>query len=285
MNVAAVALVEAAGPVRIVASGAVASYLKPNVAVPLLPAASLQFPETDAVAESGPLKLLAGSQLTPPDIASVPANETVSAAVYQPAGFAARDGVAVTAGAVASYLNDSEPKPMLPAASLQLPDTAAVAESGPLKVLAASQVTPPLIRSVPAKETVKGAVYQPAAFAARDSVAVTDGAVASYLNGNELEPTFPARSVQLPETDAVAESGPAYVWAAVQVTTLPESVPLAVKTTEARYQPAAFATRDGEIVTTGAVASYLKPNVAVPLLPAASLQFPETDAVAESGPL
>ena len=77
--------------------------------------------------------------------------------------------------------------------------------------MAGSQVTPPLSASVPANETVNAAVYQPAAFAARDAAAVTTGAVASYLKPNETEPLFPAASVQLPETDAVAESEPAYV--------------------------------------------------------------------------
>src|SRR5471030_1453637 len=41
----------------------------------------------------------------------------------------------------------------------------------------------------------------------------------------------------------------------MQATAPPASVPAVVKTTEARYQPAAFATRAGETVTTGATVS------------------------------
>ena len=70
---------------------------------------------------------------------------------------------------------------MLPAASVQVPATRALAVSGPLKSREASQVTPLLVASVPEKETESGWLYQPFLSAARDVSAVTDGAVASYL--------------------------------------------------------------------------------------------------------
>ena len=63
--------------------------------------------------------------------------------------------------------------------------------------------------SVPAKVTASGALYQPAALAARAGVDVTRGAVASYLTTTERGATLPARSRQAPLIVAEAESGPA----------------------------------------------------------------------------
>ena len=62
-----------------------------------------------------------------------------------------------------------------------------------------------------ANETVSGARYQPFASGARLAAAVTAGADASYCSASEPELVLPARSVQLPGVDAVAESGPLYV--------------------------------------------------------------------------
>ncbi len=62
--------------------------------------------------------------------------------------------------------------------------------------------------SVPAKLTESGALYQPAALAARPGVIVTCGAVASYLTTTERGASLPARSRQAPLIVAVAESGP-----------------------------------------------------------------------------
>src|SRR5438046_1832030 len=98
---------------------------------------------------------------------------------------------------------------MLPAASMQFPVTAAVAESGPVKSTGASQVTPPLSASVPPNETETGALYQLSTSGVRDAVAVTTGSVSSYANGNDIEELFPAGSVHVPSSEPAAVSGPA----------------------------------------------------------------------------
>src|SRR2546423_6746307 len=96
-----------------------------------------------------------------PLVASVPLVVNETAWLYQPLWSATRSGVKPTLGAVASYLRLKEPELLLPAASLQVPETPVPVVSGPAYVFAVSQVTPPLISSFPAKETETGALYQP----------------------------------------------------------------------------------------------------------------------------
>src|SRR5436190_2116831 len=138
----------------------------------MLPAASAHAPPTTADPASGPSYDFAASQLTPPLVASVPANATDSAWLYQPFASATRDGDAVTAGAVASYLNPNDAEPRLPAASTHSPETVALPVSGPSYAFAASQLTPPLVASVPANATDSTWLYQPFASASRDADAV-----------------------------------------------------------------------------------------------------------------
>ena len=87
---------------------------------------------TDAVVLSGPLYVVAGHAATP-DVASVPRTVNPTARLYQPLALAARSGsAAVTAGAVASYFSPKGNAPLvLPALSVQVPLTEAVASSGP----------------------------------------------------------------------------------------------------------------------------------------------------------
>src|SRR5882672_3327409 len=181
----------------------------------------------------------------------------------------------------------TEPEPTLPAASVQVPASSALVVSGPAKAREASQVTPWLVASVPEKETSTGWLNQPFESAARESSALTEGAVASYLNacvaGAE---TLPAPSTQVPETEAAAVSGPLYGIAAEHVTgPLVASAPVKATVKGALCQPLAPAGADGVAVAVGAVASSLKVPVPVPELPAASVQVPVTEAEAESGPL
>ena len=62
---------------------------------------------------------------------------------------------------------------------------------------------------MPLKLTVSVWLYQPFESAARDGVAVTFGSVSSYWKLNALGAlVFPARSRQVPFTEAVASSGP-----------------------------------------------------------------------------
>ena len=80
---------------------------------------------------SGPEYVFAASQESIPEVASVPAKLTASGALYQPAAFGWRAGVALACGAVASNFSPKEPAPELPAWSRQVPTTAAAALSGP----------------------------------------------------------------------------------------------------------------------------------------------------------
>jgi len=116
------------------AEGAVASY--PNVAAPVavFPAASLHVPVTFAAAESGPAYVVDPSHDATPDVASVAVTFTPTLSLYQPLELGARVGAAVTLGLVSSNLNWGEVRVVLvlPALSVQLPLTAAVALSGPL---------------------------------------------------------------------------------------------------------------------------------------------------------
>jgi hypothetical protein len=72
-------------------------------------------------------------QASTPDVASVPANATGTARLYQPPASGPRAACPpVTAGAVASYLIVSESVPLtLPALSVQVPVTETAAASGP----------------------------------------------------------------------------------------------------------------------------------------------------------
>jgi len=114
------------------ADGAVASY--PNVAAPpaVLPATSLHVPVTLADAESGPAYVVDPSQDATPDVTSDPVTLTPTLRLYQPLESGARLGVAVTFGLVSSNLNWGELRVVLvlPALSVQVPLTVAVALSG-----------------------------------------------------------------------------------------------------------------------------------------------------------
>ena len=66
-----------------------------------------------------------------PEVASVAAKLTVSGALYQPAAFGCREGVADATGAVASYLSAKPSAFELPALSRQVPVTVVEPMSGP----------------------------------------------------------------------------------------------------------------------------------------------------------
>ena len=135
------------------------------------------------------------------------------------------------------------------------------------------------------KLTESGAVYQPAAFAARLGAAVTCGSVASYLSGRAPASLFPALSRHEPLTEAAEASGPEYVLAASQLAT-PDVASVAAKLTAigAMYQPVGPAALAGVAEVKGAVASYLSPKEALRTFPAWSVQLPDVAAVALSGP-
>jgi hypothetical protein len=117
-----------------------------------------------------------------PDVLSVPVKETPNAWLYQPLESGARAGTAVTpVGAVASYWSPSEAVPTLPALSVQVPLTDALAESGLEYVFVAEQESIPEVPSVPENETESAWLYQPFESAGRDGAAVTVGTVMSAL--------------------------------------------------------------------------------------------------------
>jgi hypothetical protein len=69
------------------------------------------------------------------------------------------------------------------------------------------QLTGPEVASLPLQLIVTGFLYQPFASAERVGAAVeTVGAVASYLSPNEAEAEFPAWSVQVALSEALALS-------------------------------------------------------------------------------
>ena len=96
--------------------------------------------------------------------------------------------------------------------------------SGPAYDFAAGHVSTPEVASVAAKLTVSGWLNQPLASAVRLGVAVASGAVASYLSGKEARLGLPALSRQVPVTDVAPMSGPAYDFAAGQLS-MPRSRP------------------------------------------------------------
>ncbi len=111
-----------------------------------------------------------------------------------------------------------------------------------------------------ANEIVSGALYQPFAFGCLSGVATVCGAVSSYLNPKTLAGLrLPARSEQVPLTEAVALSGSVYVTLVQVPASIPEVASVLAKPTgnERLYQPfASGADRPGVTVgNAGVVAS------------------------------
>ena len=116
------------------ACGGVESYLRPRASGALVfPARSVQVPDTDTVAESGPLYEAAGLQRfpNPGHVARRLRESDGERAVVPAVRVGARLAAAATPGAVESYWSENRPTRVLPATSVQMPVTEAVAESGP----------------------------------------------------------------------------------------------------------------------------------------------------------
>src|SRR5207248_1750987 len=225
------------------------------------------------------------SQVTPPETASVPENETVSAWLYQPFASAPRDGVAVTEGPWASNWNAVATAPLVfPALSLQVPLTETPLLSGPEYVTCVQDAMPEAA-SLPPYCTVNWWLYQPFESGVRPRVPTTDvGAVASYLSAKEPVAVLPALSVHMPPTDAEPSSGPEYVaWLHEPRPEVP-SVPENETVSWWLYQPFASGPRPSVAEASGAVESYASGNAAVPRLPAWSWHEPFTEPVPLSGP-
>jgi hypothetical protein len=95
----------------------------------LLPARSWQLPKGATLLRNGPLYVIDVQEVTP-DRASVPVKSIVTGFLYQPFALGAVSGAAeVATGAVESYLSANEPEPELPAWSVQVALSVALALS------------------------------------------------------------------------------------------------------------------------------------------------------------
>ena len=105
------------------------------------------------------------------------------------------------------------------------------------------------------KETESERLYQPFASGARLAAAATPGAVESYWSENAPTRALPATSVQMPVTEAVAESGPEYE--PPEQLLIPETASVAEKPTPTSrlYHPFESGPRAG--VPTGTVGGVL----------------------------
>jgi hypothetical protein len=115
-------------------------------------------------------------------VASDPENVPSTGWLYQPFASGGRDAEADTLGAVPSYWSANEPELLVfPAASVQVPLTDALLESGPEYVVDV-QTAIPDVASVPANDTATPWLYQPFASGERAAEAPESmGAVASRL--------------------------------------------------------------------------------------------------------
>src|SRR5437868_3172314 len=95
-----------------------------------LPALSVQVPVVDCSLPSV-VTVCETEPLTGPDAPSAQVHDRLTFVLFQPFAFAAVRLASVTVGFVASYLNDRVFDAVLPALSVQLPCTPAVALSGP----------------------------------------------------------------------------------------------------------------------------------------------------------
>src|SRR4051794_8914186 len=113
----------------------------------------------------------------------------------------------LTCGGVPSYLKLTELDAVFPARSVQVPDSVALSVGGPSKS-PALQLSIPAPGSVPLAVAATAWLYQPFASGGLASATVTVGGVESYWSENVALALLPALSAQLPETVALAPSGP-----------------------------------------------------------------------------
>ena len=114
--------------------------------------------------------------------------------------------------------------------------------------------------SVPVKEIVTGAVYQPVGLRGTESVitSLTVGAVSSILIGVTVaEPTLPALSVQEPDTDWLAPCVLTVVGGEQLAMPEVESIPVKVTVTEELFHPYVSGIGASVPPTTGGVVSRL----------------------------
>jgi len=141
-----------------------------------------------------------------PDPPSDPWKTTWTGWLYQPLLSGGRSKVMLSIdGAPASYFTPTPAEAELPALSVQL----AVPEPPPPSVPPLHEAIPERL-SLPLAPKSTGCLYQSPKSGPRESEALTDGGVASYLIGPKLAGAlvFPAWSVHVPVNEAPAVSGP-----------------------------------------------------------------------------
>ena len=217
---------------------------------------------------------------------SEPAQLIDSGALYQPAPFGERLGVATVTGALVSYRTTKLSDEVFPARSVQLPPTDVLLVSGPPYATGEWHDAIPEVPSVPLQAIERGALNQPFAFGAGVDAACVTGGVVSYFTRKVAGALFPALSVQLPVLSAPVVSGPLYAMEGLQEAR-PEigSAPLQSIESGALNQPSALGERLGVTTVVGGESSYENCNVPGALLPAWSVQLPEALAVRLSGPV
>jgi hypothetical protein len=268
--------------------GAVASYWKLKAPVPTLPAASGHVPLTEAVAESGPEYVGIEVQEATSLVASEPLTVKSNAWLYQPSWSGSLLGVTVTVGGVASLLivTDAEldrPALLIAEQGKVVPVVSDVIGAATHPVL----VTGVEMSSVTVQLTETSLVYQPLLPAVPTTLGVTTGAVLSIftVTGAELDKPASFAAEQSKVVPVVSDVSEVATHPVLVTGVEMSSVTVQLTETSLVYQPLLPAVPTTLGVTTSGVASYLKLKVPVPLLPAASVHEPETDALPESGTL
>jgi hypothetical protein len=159
-----------------------------------------------------------------PDKRSVPANEIVTGAVYQPVGLSGIESVitSLTAGGVSSMLiGVTVAVPTFPALSAQEPDADWFAPCV-LTMTGAEQLEIPDIESIPVKVTVTEELFQPYASGSGERVPLTMGGVVSRLMVTlwvVVPPALVAEQVKVcPVVSVVTDAGPQPVWLVIGAT-------------------------------------------------------------------
>jgi hypothetical protein len=188
-------------------AGGVVSYLRGKDESVVLPATSAHEPETEMAALSGPEYKIAGSQVSIPDVASVPLKLIETGWLYQPFESGGRTAEAITIGPVAS-------RRTVMGAVLALNAAALVQE--PVKTMpvvsvvwnwSGVQTTGALSVSEPDIEIVTSPMYQPLdPGVPLEAMAAVGGVLSMLIPAWVLDAVLPALSAQVPLADCPTPS-------------------------------------------------------------------------------
>jgi hypothetical protein len=210
-----------------------------------------------------------------PDPTSSHKKLTVTSVSLRPCVSAGGLPFAVIVGFDLSMFNATDAVAELPALSITVPDTISFAPWVAV-VIGCGHDTTPAPASSHVNDTVTSVLFQPAAFADGDAVAVIVGARVSRLTVTEVVAVLPARSRAVPLTLWFAPSVDTMVSGGQYSTPDPASPHANVTVTSFLFQPAAFGGDDTNAVMVGGVLSMLTPNVTLAAFPARSVAVPRT---------